>query len=217
MLNDKKVVAVIPAKGRSTGVPNKNIKIFNQRPLITWTIEAAQASKIIDEIYVNSDDDGILNLARLYEDIKTFRRPGTLAKDNSLIFDTLKHFANKVKSDLLVMLNPTSPVRTGKFIDSVISQFTDDFYLLATCKESLEFECGSSIMANRQDMKPFPYDTGSIYVFDTNYVKSCPEFYPAKGYIKTVITDQIYNYEIDTQVDFKICELLHKKYILEGK
>jgi len=218
MLNDKKVVAIIPAKGKSSGVPYKNVKLFNNRPLITWTIEAAQESKIIDEIYVNSEDYGILSLARNFNNVFTFRRPEHLAKDNSLIFDTLKHFADKIKSDVLVMLNPTSPVRTGKFIDSIINQYThDEDILIATCKESLEFECGTRTMANRQDMKPYPYDTGSVYVFDTYYIKNCHEFYPNKKYIKNIITDQIYNYEIDTQVDFDICELIHKKYILEGK
>jgi N-acylneuraminate cytidylyltransferase len=217
MLNNKKVVAVIPAKGKSRGVPYKNIKLFNQMPLITWTIKAALQSKLIDEVYVNSDDDDILNLALSYENIKTFKRTASLATDNSLIFDTLKHFSSKVNSDLLVMLNPTSPIRTGEFIDSIINQYTDDDDLIATCKESLEFECGTRIMANRQDMKPFAYDTGSVYVFDTEYIKCGNDFYPHKNFIKTIITDQIYNYEIDTQVDFEICELLHKKYILEEK
>jgi N-acylneuraminate cytidylyltransferase len=209
----KRVVAIIPARGGSKGLPRKNIKMFNGYPLIYWSIKAALESSIIDDVYVNSDDNDILKLAHYYG-ANTFKRPDIFAQDTSRIFETLDHFNTHIKSDILVMLNPTSPVRTGEFIDDVLKQFNYNNYdLLATCKESLEFECGSRTMANRQDMKPFAYDNGSIYAFDSEYITHSTEFYPQKTLIQTIITPQEFNYEIDSALDFDIVELIHKKYI----
>lgn len=210
MLHNKKVIAVIPARGGSKGVPNKNIKTFNGLPLINWTIFSACESKIIDEIYINSDSEEILDIARKTKKVKPFKRPSELAEDNSLIFDTLKHFCRNVESDILILLNPTSPLRYGNLIDFTLNHFNyNQFDLACTGFYSNHFETGSIKMKNRQQLKKFFYDNGSIYIFNTDYILSNNEFYPNQDKIQKIVTEQIYNYEIDTQLDFILLEALH--------
>ena len=86
MINNKKVVAIIPARGGSKRLPKKNIKKFLGYPLLSWTIRAAQESKFIDKIILSSEDESILKIARSYGSEIPLKRPKNLAYDNSESF-----------------------------------------------------------------------------------------------------------------------------------
>lgn len=117
-----KVLAVIPGRAGSKGVPGKNSKVFDGKPLISYAIEAALESKLITDIVVSSDGEEILRIASLYELVKLHNRRKDLATDSSPIGDTLVEIINQFEEhpEFIVLLQPTSPLRTGRQIDEAI-------------------------------------------------------------------------------------------------
>ena len=116
-----KVIAIIPARGGSKGVPGKNKKVIDGKPLVGYTIEAALAAHLLTETWVSSDDLEILELAKDYKDIKIHERQGAHATDSSPVADTVKEILKQTDADAVMLLQPTSPIRTGKNIDDAIS------------------------------------------------------------------------------------------------
>lgn len=115
-----KVIAIIPARGGSKGIPRKNLVNFSGKPLMQWSIDAALKSKYITDVVVSSDDDEILSLAQLNKEVIVIKRPKELAQDNSKTAPVLTHVLEslkEVKFDYLILLQPTSPLRTAKDID----------------------------------------------------------------------------------------------------
>ena len=97
MINDKKVLAIIPARGGSKGLPGKNIKELCGKPLIAWSIEVAKACCNIDRIVVSTDDDRIAEVAKKYGIEIPFMRPAELATDTTSIVDVLFHMLDWYK------------------------------------------------------------------------------------------------------------------------
>ena len=121
-----RIVGIIPARGGSKGIPRKNIKLMLGKPLIQHTIEAALASKRIDEVYVSTED---YEIASISESLGTqiIDRPEELAGDNVSTFDVMKHAEETLNSpDVLVVLQPTSPLRNAQEIDKAISLLEPD-------------------------------------------------------------------------------------------
>ena len=116
-----KIIAIIPARSGSTRIKNKNIKIFNKKPLIVWTIEAALRSKLIDDVYVTSENDNILRISKKYF-AKTIKRPKKLSNNIIHIDEAIRHAYLEVnkKYDYNITLQPTSPLKTTKNIDEAI-------------------------------------------------------------------------------------------------
>lgn len=127
-----KILAVIPARGGSKGILRKNIKNIAGKPLIQWTIDAALKSKYIDEIIVSTEDEEIAKISASLGVNVPFLRPKELAGDKSKTIDVINHLLNKLELeynkyfDLILILQPTSPLRTSKHIDEAISFFLSD-------------------------------------------------------------------------------------------
>lgn len=120
MIEGKKILAVIPARGGSKGIPKKNIRKLAGKPLIAWTIDAALKSQYIDKCVVSTDDFEIQKVAECYGG-EVLVRPDELAQDDSPSIATILHAVdNNPNFDFVVMLQPTSPLRTEKDIDACI-------------------------------------------------------------------------------------------------
>src|SRR4030043_1355756 len=116
MYKGKKILAIIPARGGSKGIPCKNIKPLMKKPLIAWTIEEARANKYIDRLLVSTDDERIARISKRYRAEVPFRRPKKLATDNSKAVDVILHALKWLEDkksavyDLIILLQPTSPL-----------------------------------------------------------------------------------------------------------
>ena len=122
MINSKRVLAVIPARKGSKGLPGKNYKVLFGKPLFEWTVEAAKASKYIDKILISTDSDIIIEKGKLLQVDVPFIRPYELCTDEAKSIDVLEHAINHYNAisdhyDLIVLLEPTSPLRKGCDID----------------------------------------------------------------------------------------------------
>ena len=116
-------IALIPARGGSKGIPRKNIKLFNSKPLIFWSIKLAIESDFIDRVIVSTDDEEIAEVAKSLTAEVPFMRPKELAQDDSPGIDPVIHAINNLQDvkDIL-LLQPTSPLRRLKDIDGIFNQ-----------------------------------------------------------------------------------------------
>lgn len=179
------VLAVIPGRSGSKGVPGKNSKFFDGKPLIAYAIESALESKLITDIVVSSDGEEILKIAASYSSVISHWRRNDLASDSSPIGDTLEEIINQFAElpEFIVLLQPTSPLRTGKQIDEAISLMSsasdcnsvisvirmDDvhparMYWMEGPTSPMEPIIREFETARRQDIPPAYYRNGAIYV-----------------------------------------------------
>lgn len=226
-----KVLAIIPARGGSQGVPKKNIKILAGRPLIAYTINAALRSKYHPRVVVSTDDESIAEIAREFGAEVPFIRPSHLAKHDTPMLPVLQHAIECLKkdgynADIIAVLQPTSPLRTSEHIDQAIS------ILLNTGADSVVSLCEaehSPYWMKKIDragrVTPF-LDTEKEY----NRRQDLPKVYRLNGAIfitrpdiivkkGRVLGDDTRAYimkvedsiDIDTEFDFKIAELIMKE------
>jgi N-acylneuraminate cytidylyltransferase/CMP-N,N'-diacetyllegionaminic acid synthase len=133
MINDKKVLAIIPARGGSKGLPKKNIMELNGKPLIAWTIEQALATVEIDTVVVTTDSNEILNISKQYGAEAPFIRPDELATDTATSFSAIEHcidfYKNKLNKefDIIVLLEPTSPLREVDDLSNMLKLFDEQY------------------------------------------------------------------------------------------
>lgn len=120
------VLAVVPARGGSKGIPDKNLALLGGRPLIAYTAEAVQQSKLITRAVISTDNPAIADAARKYGLDAPFLRPAALADDDTPMLPVLRHALDEVRGsgfnpDGVVVLQPTSPLRRGEHIDAAIT------------------------------------------------------------------------------------------------
>lgn len=125
------ILAIIPARGGSKGIPGKNIKMMAGKPLIVWAIEAAKKSKLLTRVIVSTDDEKIAEAAREYGAEVPFLRPKEIAQDLSTDVEFLLHALDWLKEkenyepEIVLRLPPTSPLRTAANIDEGIQKLID--------------------------------------------------------------------------------------------
>jgi CMP-N,N'-diacetyllegionaminic acid synthase len=232
MHKKKTFLAIIPARGGSKGLPNKNIKRLCGKPLIAWSIEAGLACQFIDEVMVTTDSEEIANLARGLGAVVPFLRPVKLASDTATTFDAVKHvidYYSTVKRqifDYIVLLEPTSPLRERSDLDQMIEKIASldgDYDAIVSLGEVHEHPSimkkinGNQIepyiqdlaIANRrQDNDPafFPYGVG--YIIKLKTLLDEKTFYPSRTIHHIIKRYQCY--EIDDVYDFLAVENIMK-------
>lgn len=121
------VFALVPARGGSKGILQKNIVPLGDQPLLAYTLKAAQESGVVDSVYVSSDDDHILSVAHYYG-AERIKRDPHLARDESLIDPVVAEFIHRIKpagKDIIILLLPTSPLRTAVHIREALAEYHD--------------------------------------------------------------------------------------------
>src|SRR5262249_46947636 len=122
MIGSSRVLAIITARGGSKGLPGKNIIDLGGKPLLAWSIEAAHRARHVDRLILSSEDDDIIAVAKKFGCEVPFRRPREFATDAAMIDPVLTHALDHLDEafDYLVLLQPTSPLRTAADIDGPI-------------------------------------------------------------------------------------------------
>lgn len=222
-----KILAIIPARGGSKGLPGKNIKPLNNKPLIGWSIESAEKSKLITKTIVSSDDVKIIEVAKQYGADVPFVRPSELANDTAstkdVILHALEYFkTNNSKFDYIVLLQPTTPFRKQGDIDKMIKiaistnadmvvsvkeTSSNPYYVLfEEDKDGYLQKSKESNFTRRQDC-PIVYEyNGSIYIIKVDSLLK----HNSLSFPKTVkyLMDDYHSVDIDNQFDFNFAEFL---------
>lgn len=224
------IIAIIPARGGSKGLPGKNIRPLYGKPLIAYTIEEALKSKNIRRVIVSTDDHEIAELSIKYGAEVPYLRPAELASDYSPTIDTVIYAINKMKEvenyipDYVCLLQCTTPLKTAVHIDGAIEKLIDSGMdgIVSVCEseahpywmqvfngEKLEPFIGQDIkILRRQDLPEVYKFNGAIWVVKTQNLLEEKSLIVKNqtGYIMN-IEDSV---DIDTEADFKYAEMLIK-------
>ena len=228
-----RILCIIPARGGSKGVPGKNIKLLNGKPLLSYTAEAALQSKYFTKVILSSEDQAIIDVAKNIGLEVPFVRPEELAADDSPTIDVVSHALEWFKErsvffDAVCILQVTCPFRTVGFLEHAILKFMEGGYdsLVSVQKVPDKFnphwtfkleENGSlklatgeaNIISTRQDLPHAFYRDGSIYLTKTEVILKMHSLYGnSVGY---VISPEGHNINIDTQEDWKQAEKILEK------
>lgn len=197
------ILGVIPARGGSKGLPRKNIRLIAGKPLVAWTIEAAKGSRLLDRFIVSTEDREIKDIAKL-SGAEILDRPQELATDEASTLSVLQHAIGMMPTDIVVLLQPTSPIRNAGMIDRCIRRFlktgVDNLATGFICKF---MEYGSYENQRRQDIEGFFYDDGNIYVMKAELIRSGRRF---GDKVERMVTTREENIEIDDEFDFWLAE-----------
>jgi CMP-N,N'-diacetyllegionaminic acid synthase len=222
----KEIITIIPARGGSKGVPRKNLKILDGKPLIAHSILDAQEARKVNQVYVSTDDPEIAAVSHEYG-AEVIVRPSELATDTASSEVALLHAILELEKagifpDAIVFLQCTSPIRTGEDIDNAIAQFqTEKADSLLSVSPSHRFLWeqvnGEATSINydyrhrprRQDMKPQFMENGSIYIFKPWVIKELNN--RLGGKISLFVMGEQSSLEIDTLTDFAIIDTLFQE------
>lgn len=207
------ILGIIPARGGSKAIPRKNIKMIAGKPLIAWTIQSAKRSTMLDNFVVSTEDPEIAEISRTYG-AEVIDRPAELATDEASTLSVLQHVLSVIEADIVVLLQPTSPVRDTNLIDRCIVRFKErDADNLATGFICKFMEYGAYTQ-RRQDLKGFFYDDGNVYVIKKDLIKKGRVFGKKAERFETAKEQNI---EIDDDFDFWIVEQILLRRVKEGR
>lgn len=152
------IAAIITARGGSKGVPRKNVRLALGLPLIAYSIQAAIDCRAINECYVTTDDDEIRDVSVTFG-AQVIDRPAELASDTSLSRDVVAHALQYLKEigrfpEYFVLLQPTSPLRTGGHLEECIRKFLDSGMACAVSITEAEHHPWKTLLADSDGLKP---------------------------------------------------------------
>ena len=222
-----KSLVVIPARGGSKGIPHKNIKLINGKPLICYSIDVARQFTTDDNICVTTDDDEIIKVVEEYGLKVPFKRPDYLATDtcgsNEVIQHAYRFFAEKgIQYDAILLLQPTSPFRKVEFLKEAVALYDDSIDMVTSVKLSscnpyydgfeedadglLKISKGDGTIERRQDAPSVWQQNGSIYVINPKSLmeKGMAHFTKIRKYAMS----ELYSVDIDNSFDWKVAELV---------
>lgn len=233
MLDKFHVTALIPARGGSKRLPRKNVKLLHGKPLIAWSIEVAKASKYIDRVIVSTDDEEIKQISEQYGAEVPFLRPEHLSNDHASSFDVIKHAINFLQlnqtNELIVLLQPTSPLRLVSELDTALEFFVQkNAKGVVSISETEHSPMWSNTMPEdgcmsdfirpevqgkrSQDLPTFFRLNGSIYIYETlALLEQSKIFFNENVYgFETSLETAV---DIDTALDFLVAETILKNRI----
>lgn len=225
-----RILGIIPARGGSKGIPGKNIKLLNGKPLIYYTYKASKTSNLLSRTIVSTDDDSIISVCNNIGMDVPFKRPTQLAQDNTPSLPVILHALEVLEKegetyDSVCLLQPTTPFRSPGLIDKAISKFyetgADSLVSVRAVPHEYNphwvFEPNSSgflriatgekrIIPRRQELPPAFIRDGAIYITKTEVLKS------QNSLLGSTIAYHIHNPEhyvnLDTMKDWQQAEKL---------
>jgi len=228
-----KTLCIIPARGGSKGLKDKNIMDLCGKPLMGYSIEAALAAKSVDKVVVSTDSEKIANVVRDFCDVEIIMRPAQFAQDDSPIEDALLHTVKYLKESqnyepgIVVWIQPNVPIRETGAIDRVVDALANsDADSCVTCYEvdqlpewmkkindqgMLESCFGESTAVRRQEVPQRYLLDGAIVAMRTENLIKCegvrkPHACLGKNIIPIIQTDKKYSTEIDVFEDFQLVQ-----------
>ena len=227
-------LVIIPARGGSKGIPHKNIKELEGKPLICYTIDAARKFTTDDNICVSTDDDAIIKVVEAYGLRIPFKRPGYLATDNAgtngVLLHALDFYERKGNQyDMVVLLQVTSPFRRAEDVIEAVKHYDDSIDMVTSVMPAkcnpyyygfeddadglLAISIGDGSIERRQDAPRVWQQNGAVYVINPLQLK-------AKGLagmtkIRKYVMDELHSVDIDNMLDWKIAEIMLKDKLVE--
>jgi CMP-N-acetylneuraminic acid synthetase len=231
-MKQAKMMAIIPARGGSKGLPRKNLRPLGGIPLIAWTIKAAKESQLIDFVVVTSDDPEILDIAQQFGADHLISRPKFLASDNATTIQVVDHvFELLPPPKTFVLLQPTSPLRSSAVLNHAIDFFIENNALsLVSVTESSESPYWTFLIQNqslvpviptlkmpnlRQQIPKTFVLNGAIYISDTQLFLKIRKF--VSEYSLPYIMEKQISIDIDSLEDFEAASIILERQQLDNQ
>lgn len=233
MINDKSVLAVIPARGGSKGIPRKNIKELCGKPLIAWTIEEGLKSKYIDRLIVSTENEEIAEISKKYGAEVPFLRPEELSRDDTPGIEPIIHSIkwlkehSQIEYDYICVLQCTSPFRRSRHIDEALEILINKNgdCIVSVCESEIspywmkkiengimkDFIENVQFYVRRQDLPKIYRLNGAIYIGKTSFVLKNKNWYGDNTL--PYIMQKSDSIDIDDMLDFKIAQILMEEKI----
>jgi len=228
-MKNNKVIAIILARGGSKGIPKKNVLNFAGHPLVAWSVIQAKLSNEIDEVYISSDSDEILEIAQNYGATR-IKRPEVFASDTAKSEDAIIHALSEIgnNQEIIIMLEPTAPLRNPNDLGDAIKLFRDkgwdSCFSGATLQDFLIWKRnnnGDLISVNydyknqgpRQMREPDYVENGAIYMFKPEVMLKNKNRFGGK--IGIFPNHFWQSFEIDEPDDWNFVELVFNEYLLK--
>lgn len=223
-----KIIAIIPARGGSKGIPKKNIVNFAGKPLLAWSILEAKLSKIISEVYVTSDSSEILEIAEKYG-ARSILRPKGISGDTASSESALLHALSRIREepDYVVFLQATAPLRKPDDIDNaikrIIKQKADSLVSFIELREFIWSKAKGRLISltfdyknrkRRQELGPLLRENGSIFIFKPAILRRFKN--RIGGRMAAYIMEPWQRADIDDKTDLEYCEWLFWKYLAKA-
>lgn len=229
MVASLRVLAIIPARAGSKRLAGKNMLPLMGKPLVLWTVDAAIESKYITDVVVSTDDNSIIQLTR-ERDIITIRRPAELSSDTATTADVVRHAISYLSGlskeyDVIVLLQPTSPLRKSIDIDSafelfllksansVVSMTQVDHSPLLGCALDIEntnlddlYGALKLLPSRSQDLPSFYRLNGALYIVSVKVFLDQNSLFVSPGFAYIMPPDR--SIDIDTMADYLYCKSL---------
>lgn len=223
MIKGRNVLALITARGGSKGIPRKNLRPLAGRSLIDWSIQAARQSRYVDRLIISSDDDEIIEKARRQGCEAPFVRPAHLARDDTGSMPVIVHAIETLERryDYLLLLQPTSPFRTGNDIDRILSFCVEGeieaavsvtrlkkhpMFMYSIDQGRLKSLLPAAGQLRRQEMPAAYEHNGALYVARTDWLLKHQSFTLPE--VHAFITQGAINLDIDTPEDWDYAEFV---------
>ncbi len=189
-----KIYFIIPARGGSKGIPNKNIKLFGNKPLIQWSIEQSKLSKYFSRVYVSTDNIDIQNIALKCGAESPFLRPSNISQDLSTDFEFMEHFINyliennELLPDIIVQMRPTYPTRKVEIIDDIITTFINNYDNYDSIRTVIENDKTPYKMYNiiNNELVPLFFEINNIKEPYNQCRQILPKTYLHNGYLDVI-------------------------------
>ncbi len=230
----RKILCVIPARGGSKGIPRKNIKPLNGKPLIEYTIDVARQVLPDEHICVSTDDDEIIRVVENYDLNVPFKRPMELATDTSGTYEVLLHALSYYESigreyDVILLLQTTSPFRTASQVQTALSLYNSGIDMIVSVTETksnpyynvfeedvngfLKISKGDGTFIRRQETPKVWEYNGAIYVINVESLKRMPlgKFLKRKKFVM----DASHSIDLDTLLDWHVAEVMLKNNLVK--
>jgi CMP-N-acetylneuraminic acid synthetase len=218
-----KTIAIIPARGGSKRIPNKNSKLFGGLPLLVHSINYAKANNsLIDEIIVTTDSDEIVQIA-LQNGVKVFKRPAEISGDKEPTISALKHVLKNYGSEVenVVLLQPTNPLRPINLLNDAFELFENGYESLFTVSRSQQklgkiqnekfIPYNYEIGQRSQDLEPLYYENGLLYIIKAQLILENKII--SENAFPFIVNHIFGTIDIDTQDDFDYATYLYQKLI----
>jgi len=227
MFKNKRFLSIIPARAGSKRLPKKNVKDLAGKPLISWSIESSIDSKYIDATLVTSDCDEVLSIANTY-DIQAITRPSKLSTDTAKTLDVVFHAIEHIEEnfDYIVLLQPTSPLRTSIHIDEaielLISKNANAVISVGEMEHSplwsntlnetnsMEGFFDENVYKRSQELPTYYRLNGAIYICDISELIKTRTYFLENNIFAYKMSRES-SVDIDDEIDFKFAELLFDK------
>lgn len=224
-------LAIIPARSGSKGLPDKNIKELNGKPLMAYSIEAALNSNLFDEVMVSTDSEKYAEIAKKHGASVPFLRSEELASDKAGSWDVVKEVLNRYKEmgkefDTICLLQPTSPLRDAEDIKNAYNLYSEkaSVAVISVCEMEHSPLWSNTLPADksladfirpeankpRQEIETYYRLNGAVFIVKTEEIYKGYDFYKEGSFAYIMPTWK--SVDIDSALDFEIAEYLIKKH-----